>query len=104
MKEKVFVAKVDDLIPRIGREVHYNDKTIALFRLSNDEIKAVNNKCPHKEGPLADGTVSGNFVFCPLHDYKISLEDGNVQEPDDGCVETYQTVVEDGDVYLVLEQ
>ena len=27
--------------------------------------------CPHKEGPLSEGTVSGEYVYCPLHDQKL---------------------------------
>ncbi|MBD5021854.1 nitrite reductase (NAD(P)H) small subunit, partial [Xanthomonas citri pv. citri] len=36
-----------------------------------------------------------------MHDWKISLEDGIVQEPDHGCVKTYETLIEGEHVYLV---
>ena len=38
-----------------------------------------------KQGPLSEGTVSGEYVYCPLHDQKIDLASGEVQEPDEGC-------------------
>lgn len=41
-------------------------------------------------------------MYCPLHDQKIDLRSGEVQEPDTGCVETYKVEVHDGDVYVCL--
>lgn len=98
--EKILVAQLDELAPRLGKEVIVGDQKIALFRLSDDQVKAVENICPHKQGPLAEGTVSGEYVFCPLHDYKISLNDGQVQEPDEGCVRAYETIIEDQNVFV----
>ncbi|MCJ8014139.1 nitrite reductase small subunit NirD [Paenibacillus sp. KQZ6P-2] len=99
-KELVKVIKLEDLKPQIGKEVRVLDQSIALFLLSNGEVRAVSNRCPHKNGPLAEGIVSGEFVFCPLHDWKISLITGEVQKPDDGCIKTYETAVIDGFVYV----
>lgn len=98
--EKILVAQLNELAPRLGKEVIVGDQKIALFRLSDDQVKAVENICPHKQGPLAEGTVSGEYVFCPLHDYKISLNDGQVQEPDEGCVRAYETIIEDQNVFV----
>lgn len=100
--QKVLVANFDELTPRIGREVIAEGKKIAVFRLSDDRIKAIGGVCPHKQGPLAEGIVSGEYVFCPLHEYKVSLLDGRVQEPDEGCVATYDTVIEEGKVYVLV--
>ncbi|EUJ47127.1 nitrite reductase small subunit NirD [Paenilisteria rocourtiae] len=99
--KKSYIADLESLTPLIGREIIMNGAKIALFRLSDDNVKAIENRCPHKNGPLAEGTVSGTDVFCPLHDYKISLETGLVAAPDDGCVKTYETLVENGKIYLV---
>lgn len=102
VKQKVFVANIDDLQQRIGREIVVNDKKIAVFLLSDNSVKAIGGVCPHKNGPLAEGIVSGEYVYCPLHEYKVSLVDGKVQEPDTGCVATYETSVEDGKVYVMV--
>jgi len=101
-KQKVYVACFDELPPRIGREVVVDGLKIAVFRLSDNRIKAIGGVCPHKQGPLAEGIVAGEYVFCPLHEYKVSLIDGKVQEPDDGCVPTYDTLVEDNKVYVLV--
>lgn len=101
-KEKIRVMRAEDLPIQIGEEVQIKGMSIALFRLSNGDIRAVENRCPHKNGPLAEGIVSGEFVFCPLHDWKISLLTGEVQKPDDGCIQTYEVEVIDGDIYIYM--
>jgi len=101
-KEWTQIMKLSDLPKQIGKEVHVNGKSIALFHLSNGEVKAIANSCPHNNGPLAEGIVSGEYVFCPLHDWKISLTTGEVQKPDNGCVEVYETEIKDDHIYLMV--
>ncbi|MDP5275042.1 nitrite reductase small subunit NirD [Chengkuizengella axinellae] len=98
----VEVAKYDDLPVNSGKTVRFKDKELAVFRLTSGKILAIENRCPHKDGVLAEGIVSGEYVFCPLHDRKIDLTSGLVQLPDTGCVETFDVSVEDGKVYIAL--
>jgi len=96
------VCKVGE-IPRFGgRTVRAGQMEIAIFRLSDDRIRAVDNRCPHKRGPLADGIISADTVICPLHARKISLESGEVMPPDSGCVKTHPVKVEEGQILLQL--
>ncbi|WP_096201591.1 nitrite reductase small subunit NirD [Bacillus sp. FJAT-45350] len=99
---KVSVAKLSEIPDKVGKEVIIGKRSIALFRLNDGTIRAVNNKCPHKQGPLSQGIVSGEHVFCPLHDRKINLKDGLVQKPDTGCVKVYEAVIEGENVYLYI--
>ncbi|MBP1082378.1 nitrite reductase small subunit NirD [Bacillus gobiensis] len=101
VKTQVKVGVVNDFVVDVGKVVEVQGIALAVFRLSNGRFKAVENRCPHKEGPLAEGIVSGEFVFCPLHDWKIDLEGGQVQAPDHGCVKTYKVAVEGDDVYIL---
>ena len=96
------IMKLADLPKQIGKEVHLKGKSIALFHLSNGDVRAIANSCPHQNGPLAEGIVSGEFVFCPLHDWKISLVTGEVQKPDNGCVEVYETQIKDDYIYIMM--
>jgi nitrite reductase (NADH) small subunit len=94
-------ARCEDIPLREARSVHLGGRDIAIFNLG-DRFLAVDNRCPHKGGPLADGIVSGAAVVCPLHARKVSLETGSVLNAPDSpqCVETFRTRVED-DVVLV---
>jgi len=88
---------------REGRAVRVGEREIAIFNLGT-RFLAVTNRCPHQGGPLSDGIVAGNSVVCPLHAWKIDLEDGTVKRPADvpRCVETFATRVENGTVLLQL--
>jgi len=97
-----FVCHVEEIPLLGGRTVRTGQVEIAVFRLSDGRIRAVQNSCPHKQGPLADGIVSGDTVICPMHARKISLESGEVQPPDSGCVKTYPAKIEGGQVLLQL--
>jgi nitrite reductase (NADH) small subunit len=86
---------------REGRSIRIGSREIAIFNLG-DRFLAVENRCPHKGGPLSEGIVSGNVVVCPLHAWKVSLECGRVSKPADAqaCVKTYPTRVEAGIVSI----
>ncbi|MFC4075904.1 nitrite reductase small subunit NirD [Salinithrix halophila] len=100
--KKVSIGHMKDFPVQAGKKVHVNGVEIAVFRLLNGDIRAVENRCPHRGGPLSEGMVSGDFVFCPLHEYKVDLCDGQVQEPDAGCVRTYPVEVEGDEVKICL--
>ena len=73
-----------------------------MFRLEDDRIFAINNKCPHKAGPLSQGIVYGDKVACPMHNWKISLVTGKAEEPDVGETACFNTKVENGFIYLQI--
>ena len=91
-------------VPVLGARVVDSEAhgRIAVFRSASDDVFAVLDKCPHKAGPLSQGIVHGNTVTCPLHSWKIQLEDGQVVPPDVGCVKHFATKVDNGEVFLAL--
>jgi nitrite reductase (NADH) small subunit len=95
------IASCRDIPLREGRAVRIGSREVAIFNLG-DRFLAIENRCPHKGGPLADGIVSGSTVVCPLHAWKISLETGKgVSAPSAmSCVETFRTRVE-GEIIFV---
>lgn len=91
-------------IPRQGsRVIRATGGDIAVFRTLDDKVFALRDSCPHKGGPLSQGIVHGDKVACPLHDWRINLETGMAQTPDEGCAARYPIHVdEDNIVYLNL--
>ena len=98
----VEVCRVEEIPYRGGRLVRFAANEIALFRLGDGAVRAIDNRCPHKQGPLVEGIVTGKRVICPLHARAISLVSGEVQPPDRGCVKTYPVRVADGRVWIRL--
>ena len=101
---KLLVGKLSDIDERGSRTFQLEDLEIAVFKLTDGSMLAVENRCPHKGGSLSEGMVCGKIVHCPLHDWRIDLQTGLVNEPDDGCVTTFETEVdhESGSIYLTI--
>lgn len=100
MSDWIDIAALED-IPQLGaRVVKTSAGCVAVFRTAEDEVFAINNACPHKAGPLAEGIVHGKSVTCPLHNWVISLETGEAQGEDSGRVATYPARVEAGRIFL----
>jgi len=99
-KMKKICAVTD--IPRLGARVVKTAACgdIAVFRNAEDEVFALQDKCPHKGGPLSQGIVFGRRVACPLHNWTIELADGCAMAPDSGCAKSYAVKVVEGVVYL----
>ena len=86
-----------------GRRVSHGDFEVALFNLG-ERYLAVDNRCPHKSGPLADGMLSGNAVFCPLHNWKISLETGCALMGGNGSIKVYPVKVVGSKIYIAFQE
>ena len=96
-----FVTETASIPKNEGRKVCFGGKEFALFNLGL-EFRAIDNLCPHKQGPLADGIVSGKSVFCPLHSLKINLENGSAVAG--SCVKTYPVKVLEKKIYIAFHE
>jgi nitrite reductase (NADH) small subunit len=96
------ITYADHIPPQEGRSVQVAGMEVAIFNLG-DRFVAIENACPHRGGPLADGMVSSHggevTVTCPLHNWRISIEDGDVRKPSGqghACVRTFDVKVDNG--------
>ncbi|WP_126974632.1 nitrite reductase small subunit NirD [Frigidibacter oleivorans] len=100
MTAMIDIAALDD-IPRQGaRVVKTPLGCVALFRTATDEVFAMEDRCPHKAGPLSEGIVHGSQVTCPLHGWVFDLATGRAQGADSGAVRTFAARTEGGRVFL----
>ncbi len=96
------IGTVTDIPRRGARCVVTPQGRIAVFRTMDDQFFAMEDRCPHKGGPLSQGIVHGTSVTCPLHNWVISLESGEAQGADEGRVRTIPVKVENGTLYIAL--
>lgn len=94
------LGHVGDIPKQGARCVKAGKKTIALFRTMDDRIFALEDKCPHKDGPLSQGIVHDGCVTCPLHNWVIALDTGEAQGADEGQVASFPIKVEDGEILI----
>ncbi len=100
MSDWIDIAAVSDVPLRGARVIKTHAGCVAVFRTASDQVFVLDNACPHKAGPLADGIVHGTSVTCPLHNWVISLETGQAQGNDQGEVATYPARIEEGRILL----
>lgn len=97
---RVLATKKSKLIPRVGRSVVLEEQKIAIFQISDGRIFAIEDYCPLTKAPVLEGIVSGEYLYEPMREYKISLIDGVIQEPDEGQLKVYPVEVIDDDIFV----
>ncbi len=94
------IGKLEDIPVRGARVVKTAKGCIAVFRTAQNEAFALDDRCPHKGGPLSQGIVHGRSVTCPLHNWVIGLNTGEAQGADKGSVNTVPLKQEAGRLFL----
>lgn len=82
-----------------GRSVALVNNRIGVFNTAAGFF-AIDNDCPHEGGPLSDGIVADACVTCPLHGWRINLQDGTVKGQTE-TVKSYALKVHEGTVWLL---
>jgi nitrite reductase (NADH) small subunit len=103
MTEWIEIGSVDAIPRRGSRCVNTAAGRIAVFRTQDDQIFAIENRCPHKQGPLSEGIVHGASVTCPLHNWVFDLATGQALGADEGQVKTYPIDVVEGRIFMAAE-
>ena len=100
---KLEIGALEEVPRERGVRVKVGDHRIALFRIE-DDVYAIGDRCSHAEASLAEGEVWGTAVECPRHGSEFDLETGEPSSlPATAPVPIYQVSVEDGTVFLTLE-
>ena len=99
MADFVRVAAVSDVAPGTGKVVEAGGRSLALFNVDG-KFHAMDNTCPHMEGPLGEGFLTGPVVACPWHGWEFDVTSGK-NTADDACaVPCFEVKVEGGDVFV----
>ncbi len=95
----IAVGSLESISPGQGRCFLVKGQEIAVFRQRDGQVFAVQNRCPHRQGPLAEGLLGGGKVICPLHAHRFDLKNGTSSEPRE-CLRTFRVAVIDGEIYV----
>lgn len=91
-----------DLAPNQMALVHVGERRVVIAR-TEDSVVAFDDHCPHKGGPLSDGTLACGVVQCPWHGSQFDVRTGRVvQGPADTPVAVHRVEEKDGRLWLRL--
>lgn len=99
----VDIGALTDIPQQGARVVKTAHGCIAVFRTADDHVFALDDRCPHKGGPLSEGIVHGTSVTCPLHNWVFDMNSGQAQGSDEGMVRSYPIRVEAGRILISAE-
>lgn len=100
--EVITVGRVEDVPEGRGATVELNNgKELALYHIDG-HFYAIDNFCPHKGAPLADGQLNGHSVACDWHGWRFDLRSGACLNRPSTPVESYEVRLEDGWIKIVI--
>ncbi len=95
----VNLGPVDQIPLGQGRCYIVEGEEIAVFRQRDGRLFATQNRCPHRQGPLASGLCGASKVICPLHAHPFDLATGQGAEPGE-ALRVYPVGESNGDLIL----
>jgi nitrite reductase (NADH) small subunit len=99
---QIEIGSLDEIPVGEGRTFTVDGDQIAVFRLRDGSLRAVDAVCPHRGGPLADGLADDQVVVCPLHNHTFDLCTGAEAGGADLSVRSYPVAAVDGTVRISL--
>ena len=97
----VRIGNLSSIPPGEGRVFQAGPLSIAVFHSRSGDVFASEPRCPHRQGPLADGIVGEHKVICPLHAFVFDLSSGQPVGNNCGAIKTYRvTITEEGQIFV----
>ena len=101
----ISVCKLADLPQGAMRLIEVDGRKIGVFHCGDGELRAIEDRCSHDDGPLAEGEfdVEACTVECPRHGSLFDLTTGKPRTlPAYRPVDTFEVRVDDDEVKLEL--
>jgi nitrite reductase (NADH) small subunit len=114
---RIRVGPADEIKPGQPAFVKHGEVEIAVFRLGGG-FRAYRNRCPHQQGPVCRGPVSGTLVatadtdwrlawvlegrvlICPWHGMEFDLDSGRRLRGRSERLRAYPVELDNGQVYV----
>ncbi|HEX4021576.1 MAG TPA: Rieske (2Fe-2S) protein [Acidobacteriaceae bacterium] len=94
-------AKADLPAEGQAKEFPVQDKVLCVAMIGGKAM-AINNVCPHRGGPLAEGTFEDGKVVCPWHQWEIDLATGAVTHSPETKTDVYPLTITGDDVVVEI--
>ena len=103
---------MDDFVPVLEEKelqegkmklVSVDGLPVLLIKQSG-KIFAIDNRCPHMGCRLSDGTLDGEIIVCPCHDWRFNLKTGEYDDEPSIKLKTYEWKIESGKIWVKLDE
>ena len=100
-----FVSVIDEKELQEGKMklVRVEGKPVLLIRQA-EKIYAIDDRCPHMGCKFSGGTLDGNVVICPCHDWRFNLETGEYEDQPSYMLTMYPFKIEAGKIWVKVEE
>jgi 3-phenylpropionate/trans-cinnamate dioxygenase ferredoxin subunit len=99
------ICALEDIKPGKSIRVKVGDNAIAIVRTPNGDVKALDDKCSHGEISLSEGFIDNETIECWAHGAKFDLNTGKpLSLPAYEPVATYEVLIDNGDIFLEIEE
>lgn len=96
------VAAADEIEEEDVIQVVVGDHVLAVYNVGG-KYYCTSDICTHGQAPLSEGVVIDDIIECPLHQGRFHIPTGAAKgAPVSLPLDTYETKVEDGKVYVRL--
>jgi nitrite reductase/ring-hydroxylating ferredoxin subunit len=92
----------DAALPEGGVKAAYPRGLLVVLARVDGVIHAVSGKCAHMGCPLSTGTLSGNVLTCPCHDWRFDVRTGAFLDAPELRLTRYPVRVENGTLLISL--
>ena len=93
------VAQVSDIDEGASKIVSVEGLEVALFKIQG-RIYAIDNICPHRGGPLGEGSLEGSIVTCPWHAWQFDVTNGACKTVPESRQRRYSVKLQGNDILL----
>ncbi len=93
------VCTLEELPPGDSRVVNAGGHEVVLLNLDG-EILALDNRCAHKDQPLADGVIRDGILTCPAHLWRYDVRTGQRTDAPGWSVACHPVSVVDNEVVI----
>ncbi len=98
-KKEINLGSIEKIPLGQGHCFIVGSEEVAVFRPRAGGLFAIQNKCPHRAGPLAEGVCDSHTVICPYHGHKFDLKTGAGSESGEQ-VKTFNVIEKNGELFF----
>ena len=106
------MAESDNFIP-VLEEKELQEGTMKLTRVEGlpvllikqlGQIYAIDNRCPHMACGFSGGSLDGNVIICPCHDWRFDLKTGEYEDDVSMKLKSYEWKIKSGKIWVKVDE